>query len=112
METDSTSDKSIFVEFIGDTPTIRLFDFLITGRDFDYTLTDLAAKAGVSWSTLHRIFPQFIAHQVVREVRTVGRAKLYTLNASNLLVQKMIDLYDTLLSQELQKAAEVGPIPA
>ncbi len=105
-------DKSIFVEFMGDTPAIRLLDFLITGRDFDYTLTDLAAKAGLSWSTLHRIFPQFIAHQVVREVRTVGRAKLYTLNTHNLSVQKMIELYDTLLSQELQKAVHEELIPA
>ncbi len=100
-------ETSIFIEFMGDTPVIRLIDFLITGRDFDYTLTDLATKAGVSWSTLHRIFPQFIANKTVVEVRTVGRAKLYKLNMQNLLVTKLIDVYDTLLMQELEKGAEM-----
>lgn len=100
------AEQSVFVEFMGDTPAIRLLDFLITGRDFDYTLTDLASKAGVSWSTLHRIFPGFIFRNMVVEVRTVGRAKLYKLNLTNPLVQKMVDLYDSLLLETLQKSAE------
>ena len=100
------SDKSVFIEFMGDTPATRLLDFLITGRDFDYTLTDLAMKAGMSWSTLHRIFPKFVHNNIVVEVREVGRAKLYKLNIHNLFVQKLVDLYDVLLSQELKNSVE------
>ncbi len=100
------TETSVFIEFMGDTPVTRLLDFLITGREFDYTLTDLATKAGMSWSTLHRIFPQFITNKTVMEVRTVGRAKLYKLNMQSVLVAKLIDVYDTLLMQELQKGVE------
>ncbi len=100
------SDQSVFIEFMGDTPAIRLLDFLITGRNFNYTLTDLAIKAGMSWSTLHRIFPKFVHNNIVIEVREVGRAKLYQLNSNNLFVQKLVDLYDVLLSQELKKSVE------
>ena len=100
------NDQSVFIEFMGDTPAIRLLDFLITGRDFDYTLTDLAMKAGMSWSTLHRIFPKFVSNNIVIEVREVGRAKLYKLNTNNLFVQKLVDLYDLLLSQELKRSVE------
>ncbi len=96
------TETSVFVEFMGDTPAIRLLDFLLTAREFDYTLTDLAKKAGISWSTLHRILPPFIAHQVVTETRQVGRAKLYTLNLRNPVVLKLIETYDTLLLQQLQ----------
>ncbi len=95
-------ERSVFVEFMGDTPAIRLLDFLLTAREFDYTLTDLAKKAGISWSTLHRILPPFIDHQVIAETRQVGRAKLYTLNLRNPVVLKLIETYDTLLLQQLQ----------
>lgn len=104
------NDQSIFVEFMGDTPAIRLLDFLITGREFDYTLTDLATKARMSWSTLHRIFPRFIENKIVLEVREVGRAKLYKLNTGNLVVKKLVDVYDTLLMQELQKGVKVAAV--
>lgn len=99
-------ERNVFLEFVGDTPTNRLLDFLITGRDFDYTLTDLANKASVSWSTLHRIFPQFIKNNIVKQTREIGRAKLYKLNAENIVVKKFIALYDTILQQELLKAEE------
>lgn len=98
-------EESIFIEFMGDTPAIRLLDFLITGREYDFTLTDMATKAGMSWSTLHRIFPRFIRNKIVIQTREIGRAKLYKLNIANLLVKKLVDVYDTLLMQELKKAA-------
>lgn len=106
------SEQSVFVEFLGDTPAIRLLDFLITGRDFDYTLTDLAMKAGMSWSTLHRIFPRFVNNNIVQETREVGRAKLYKLNLHNPFVEKLVELYDSLLLQELEKMETEQMIPA
>ncbi len=96
-------EENAFLEFVGDTPTTRLIDFLITGREFDYTLTDLTNKAGVSWTTLHRIFPSFIKNKIVVEVRQIGRAKLYKLNESTPLVKKFIELYDCILLTEMNK---------
>lgn len=98
--------QAVFLELVGDAPSTRLLDFLMTGRDYDYTLTDLATKAGVSWSTLHRIFPRFISNRIVVATREVGRAKLYKLNISNALVKKLVDIYDTLLLKELERAAQ------
>ncbi len=100
-------EKSIFVEFMGDTPAIRLLDLLITWKGFDYTLTEMAEKAGMSWSTLHRIFPNFLKNSLVLEVREVGRAKLYTLNQKNPAVKKLMEVYDVLIQQELQKHEKV-----
>ena len=98
------AEENAFLEFVGDTPTTRLIDFFITGREFDYTLTDLTNKAGVSWTTLHRIFPSFIRNKIVVEVRQIGRAKLYKLNTENPLVNKFIDLYNSILFAELNNA--------
>ena len=99
-------EKNVFLEFVGDSPVNRLLDFLMTGRDFDYTLTDFAKKSGISWSTLHRIFPRFVKNKIVLQTRVIGRAKLYKLNTKNIVVQKFIALHDTILLQQLVLAGE------
>ncbi len=76
--------------------------YLIEGRDFDYTLTDLL-NAGVSWGTLHTIFPKLVEHGIVVKTREVGRAKLYKINKNNIVAQKLIELYDSLLQKQLEQ---------
>lgn len=95
------TEKSAFLELVGDTPFTRLMDFLITGRNFDYTLTDLANKAGLSWTTLNRIFPKLVERGIVVMVRQVGVAKLYKLNTENALATKMVELYNAVLAGQL-----------
>ena len=97
---------TVFREFIGDNPTTRLLEFLIEGRFFDYTLTELAEKSGISWKTLHRIFPNFIKAGIVKKTREVGRAKLYTLNTKNPRVEKLIELFDKLLEEDTKTINE------
>lgn len=96
-------EESIFREFIGDSPTIRLLEFLIEGREMDYTLTDMTS-AGVSWTTLHRIFPKMLSSGIVKQTRTIGRAKLFRLNIENPSVRILVKLFDSLIMQELEKA--------
>ncbi len=105
-------EKSAFLEFVGDTPVTRLLNFLIIGREFDYTLTDLANKAGVSWTTLNRIFPKLREQNIVAEVRQVGRARLYKLNMNNPNVQMMVELHKGIILKSLQTAAQEQLIEA
>jgi DNA-binding transcriptional ArsR family regulator len=99
-------ETSAFLELIGDTPFTRLLDFLITGRNFDYTLSDLVRKAGLSWTTLNRTFPKLIKHDIVIQTRKVGMAKLYKLNTNNILVQKLVDIYMSILAEKLEHASK------
>src|SRR3990167_8335939 len=94
-------ESSIFLDAVGDSPTMRVMQYLIEGRDFDYTLTDLL-NAGVSWGTLHVIFPKLIAHNIVLKTRDVGRAKLYTINKENMVARKLIELYDSLIQKQFE----------
>ncbi len=48
------SEQSLFLQYVGDSPRMRIVQHLIEGRDFDYTLTDLL-NAGVRWGTLNTI---------------------------------------------------------
>ena len=92
-----------FLDFLGDNPNTRLLEFLITGRDFDYSLTDLAENSGISWSTLHRLFPRFEKQKIIVKTREIGRAKLYKLNQENKEVKKLISIYDSLLNKKLEQ---------
>lgn len=100
------TETTVFRAFVGDYPSIRLLEFLIEGRFFDYTLTDIAEKAEVSWRTLHRIWPNFIKNKIVIVTRTIGRAKLYKLNLGNQAVQKLVELFDNLLEHSLDTMEE------
>ena len=96
------TEKTIFRDFIGDYPAIRLLEFLIEGRFFDYTLTDISEKADVSWRTLHRIWPHFVKNKIIIVTR-VGRAKLYKLNMESPAVIKLVELFDGLLAKSTDK---------
>ena len=92
--------ESLFLDFIGDSPTTRLIEYLIIGKDFDYTLTDLM-NAGVSWSTLNRIFPNFLKNKIVVQTRIIGKIKLYKLNVQNPLVKKLVELFDSIIYEKV-----------
>src|SRR3989344_6772 len=83
--------KSAFVKVLGNTPYIRVLDFLLTeGRILEYSLTDISKHTDVSWSTLHQVWPSFEELGIVVMTRTVGRSKLYKLNEENPLVKILI----------------------
>ena len=98
--------ESIFLKYIGDNPRMRVLQYLIEGREFDYTLTDLL-HAGVSWGTLNTLVPKLLELGIVVKTRKIGRATLYKLNQQNIAVKQLVELYDTLLLKKLKSMEEL-----
>ena len=96
-------NTTIFRETLGDTPVIRVLDFLIEGRGLDYSLSDIAENSNIGWTTLHRIWDNMLKLGIVKPTREIGRAKLFKLNEENSAVKDLIKLYDTLLYQHTEK---------
>lgn len=94
---------TIFREALGDSPVIRVLDFLIEGRGLDYSLSDITENSNIGWTTLHRIWEKLVQLNIVIPTREIGRAKLFKLNEENPAVKKLINLYDTLLYLETEK---------
>ena len=97
-------ETTIFIEAFGNSPVIRVLDFLIEGRDLDYSLTDIAENANIGWTTLHRIWDNLVRLGIVKHTRDIGKAKLFRLNMDNDAVRKLVKVYDALLAQETEKA--------
>ncbi|MBU4283656.1 MAG: hypothetical protein KJ968_00985 [Nanoarchaeota archaeon] len=96
-------ETTIFREALGDSPVIRVLDFLIEGRGLDYSLSDIAENANIGWTTLHRIWGNLIRLKMVKPTREIGRAKLFKLNEENPTIKELVKVYDTLLYQETEK---------
>ena len=96
-------ESTIFREALGDSPVIRVLDFLIEGRGLDYSLSDIAENANIGWTTLHRIWDNLLKLQMVVLTREIGRAKLFKLNEKNTAIKELIKVYDILLYQETEK---------
>lgn len=98
--------KSLFVEFLGDSPMIRILDDLLTERELDFSITDMAENAGIGRATLYRIWENLIKNEIIMHTRDIGKAKLYKLNTKNEKIKKLIEIYDMLTLEELKKRSE------
>lgn len=70
----------------------RILNFLILGKDFDYSMTDIAEGSRVSWTSFTRVWKELENRRVVVHTRDIRRAKLHKLNTQDPTVQKLIRL--------------------
>jgi predicted transcriptional regulator len=103
---------SIFVEYFGSSPYIKVLDFLIEGQAFDYSMTEVARGAGVGWSAFTSIWEKLLKKGIIIPTREIGNAKLFKLNRKNPFVERLIKFdweltkieADKLFSKSLVKA--------
>lgn len=93
-------EKSIFLKTFGDYPLIKIIDFLIYSRDFDYPITEIAKNSEVNFQTLKKIWPQLEKNKMVAQTRTLGGAQLYKINVANPIVRKIIELNNFLCTKK------------
>lgn len=96
-------EKSLFIEYMGDSPMTRILDYLLTERTLDFSLSDLARNAKVGRATLYRYLDSLIKNKILIPSRIIGRAKLFKLNMDQPVVKKLIELDDLLLVKDLKK---------
>ena len=98
--------ESIFVEYFGGSPYIKILDFLIQGQEFDYSMTEVARGAKVGWSSFTKIWDKLLDKNIIVSTRNIGNAKLFRLNRENDFVLKLIKLDWELTKFETNKLNE------
>ncbi len=100
-------EETLFLRFLGkDNPVIRVIDFLLDNEAFDYSKTEIARGAGISRTTLLKIWKMLEDLGIVEETRRVGRAKMYRLNKRNPIVRKFIELDNAISEYYAKKFTE------
>ena len=94
---------SLFIEFMGDSPTIKVIDYLLTERDMDFSISDIARNSNISRATLYRIWNNLIKYEIVLQTRQIGLSKLFKLNKSNPKIRRLIEIDDMLIKEDLKK---------
>lgn len=86
-------NKTAFLQIFGDSPILRVLDFLVVNEDFDYSMTDIANFSEVGYSTLKLFWAKLEKENIVINTRIVGKAKMYKLNLANPILKKFRDFY-------------------
>lgn len=107
------TENSLFLQLLGDSPLLKVLDFLLESRELDYSKKEIAESSNVSWNTLEKIWPHLLYKKIVVKVRKVGKQEMFKLNSENELVKVLIVFDDSLLKYSIEAAGkEAKPAPA
>ncbi len=96
-------ESSIFVRTLGDYPLIKIMDFLIYSRDFDYPITEIASNSKINFQTLKKLWSKLEQDRMVVSTRTMAGTILYKINVNNPVVKKLIELNNFLCWEYAEK---------
>ena len=85
-------NKSFFLMQFGDTPQLRVLDFLIENHFFDFPMTEIARESNVSYNSIITFFENFIKSGIIVKTRKLGKSDYYKLNLENPFVINLIRL--------------------
>ena len=96
-------EPTIFRELFGDTPKVRVLEYLLEGRELDHSIGDIAEGAGINRVTLFRLWPEIEKSKLIVHTRNIGNAKLFKLNMKNPYVKSLAELFDKLIDEAFKK---------
>ena len=100
-------DVSVLVEHFGPSPVMRIVDFLLENRLFDYSKKQIAEGAGVGRVTLFKHWGEVEKLGLVRESRKFGKTRLFKLDEKSPVVRKLVELELVLAEQAAKKVVGV-----
>lgn len=96
-------ELTLFRELFGDTPKIRVLEYLLEGRELDHSIEDIAEGAGINRVTLFSMWSKLEESEIITHTRGVGKAKLYKINIKNPYVEILIEIFDKVINVDFQE---------
>lgn len=84
----------------------KILDFVTVFRDWDYSESDIAKNAGVNVRTVQRSIAFLEQIGLVKQVRVVGRAKMYKLDRESETGKSLDKLARAIASRRIHSALE------
>ena len=91
---------SLLIQRLGNSPNLKVIDFLIDNIGLDYSKKEIAKGSGISIMTLNRIWSGI--EPILAKTRKFGKAQLYTLNKDNSSVKEIRHLEKVLIKENEQ----------
>ena len=96
-------EKSLLLNLTGEMPLFKIIDFLLDNKGMDFSKLDISKGAGISRASLFNYWNEIEKHGIVKNTRSFGKTKLFTLNVKNSVTQKIIELEKTLISEAMDR---------
>lgn len=84
--------ESLLIEVLGNSPQMRIIDFFLDNKIFDFSKKEIIEGAGLSKTTFYKYWGELEKLKIVKISRTFGKTKLYKLNEENLIVKILAEL--------------------
>ena len=94
-------NKSLFLMQFGDTPQLRVLDFLVDNYMFDFPMTEIARESNVSYNSIKVFFPYLINSGIIVKTRDIGKSQYYKLNLENQFVKNLMKLDWSLVEESI-----------
>jgi len=99
-------EETLLLRCLGNSPTLRIIDFFLDNRLFDYTKNEVVESLQMGRATFFKYWRELERLGVVKVTRKISKSKLYKLNEENEVVQKLIALDSALCKKAMEKAVE------
>jgi predicted transcriptional regulator len=104
-------EKSLFLEQFGDTPRLRVMDFMVGNHFFDFPLTEIARESHISYNSLKSFIGKFVETGFLIKTRRIRKSDYYQLNLKNTFVLNLIKI-DWALTKSYILSMKEEVIPA
>jgi len=99
-------EKSLLLEYFGENPMLRIIDFLLDNRLFDYSKKQIVEGAGIGKATFYKYWDRLEKKGIVKVTRSFGKTKLYKLNEQNPVVKKIMEIELAMIEETSPKKAK------
>jgi len=99
-------EETLLIRCLGNSPTLRIIDFFLDNRLFDYTKNEVIKNLKMGRVTFFKYWKELEKLGAVKVTRKIGKSKLYKLNEEDEIVQKLMLLDSTLCKRAMEKAVE------
>jgi DNA-binding transcriptional ArsR family regulator len=82
IENISLSSNDILAYIFSSRAVAQILDFFLDHKEFDYPISEIAKKTGLSFRTVFREVPNLEGNYLIYKSRRVGKASMYKLNTN------------------------------
>lgn len=99
-------EKTLLVRCRGNSTALRIVDFFLDNRLFDYSKSEILENLDMGRATFFKYWKDLERFGVVGVTRQIGKSKLYRLNEKNEIVKRLMALDSALCKQAMGKAVK------
>jgi DNA-binding transcriptional ArsR family regulator len=102
QEHEAYADGTPLTHVFGDNARVKILSAMLSERDRDLNVTDIANMAGVARSTVYDHLEELQELHLVVETREVGGAPMYQINNDNDIVKRIREIEGLALAELLE----------